>query len=129
MGERPAHGVAAASESEVVAPTTAGGAPVSTLAPKPVTQAFPPADVAGLRTIVQDTLAKVQAGSQAAAVKRVKDLETTWDADVSKLQHLDPAAWTVLDGEIDVTLKALRANAPAPAAEKGALDALLAALG
>ena len=126
------HGVAAASESEVVAPAaptpTPGGAPVTTLSPKQATQAFPPADIAELRTVAQDTLAKVQAGSQAAAVKRVKDLETTWDADVPKLQHLDPAAWTVLDGKIDVTLTALRAKTPDLAAEKEALNALIAAL-
>jgi hypothetical protein len=128
------HGVAVAIETEVDAPpattpaTALGGGPVTTLSPKPATQAFPPADIAKLRTIAQDTLANVQAGSQDAAVKRVKDLETTWDTDVPKLQHLDPAAWTVLDGKIDVALKALRAKTPDPAAEQDALNALIAAL-
>ncbi|MDQ6947083.1 MAG: hypothetical protein M3256_12660 [Actinomycetota bacterium] len=131
------HGVAVAIETEAApaattpatTPGTAlGGAPVTTLAPKPATQAFPAADIAALRTIAQDTLAKVQAGSQAAAVKRVKDLETTWDADVPKLQHLDPAAWTALDGKIDLALKAVRAKTPDPVAEKDVLSALIAAL-
>ena len=40
------------------------------------TAKFPSADVTAFRTIVTDTLAKVQAGDQAGAVARITDLET-----------------------------------------------------
>ena len=90
---------------------------------------FPPADVANFRTITQDTLAKVQAGDQAGATARIKDLETAWDDDQAKLQPMDDAAtWTAIDGRIDAVLTALRATTPDPATEKQALNELLNAL-
>ena len=55
---------------------------------------FPPAEIAKFRTIAQDTLAKVQAGDQAGATARIKDLETAWDDDQATLQPLDETAWT-----------------------------------
>jgi hypothetical protein len=84
--------------------------------------------VAKFRAVTQDTLAKVQAGDQAGATARVKDLETAWDDDQATLQPLDDTAWTVLDGRIDSVLTALRANKPDPATETQTLTALLTAL-
>lgn len=124
---------AAASESETAAPLPQAGAPGASaaapvLTPQQVTQAFPPAEVAKFRTIAQDTLTKVQAGNQAAATERMKDLESAWDADQPTLQPRDQAAWTVLDGKIDTVLKAVRAKTPDAAAEQDALRALLETL-
>ena len=99
----------AASEEE------SGPAPVTTsLAPGQATAHFPPAEIAKFRTITQDTLAKVQAGDQNGAAARINDLETAWDDDQATLQPLDDTAWTVLDGQIDSVLTALRAGTSRP---------------
>ena len=65
-------------------------------------------------------LAAVQAGDQAAAKARAKDLETAWDDDQGRLEPVDEQAWTSLDGEIDTVLSAARASSPDPAAESQA---------
>ena len=107
-----------------------GGAPSTfvVLAPGQATAKFPPAEVTKFRTITQDTLAKVQGRDQAGATARIKDLETAWDDDQATLQPLDPTAWTVLDGQVDNALRALRASSPDPGSEKQALTTLLASL-
>jgi uncharacterized membrane-anchored protein len=89
---------------------------------------FPPADVTAFRTIVADTLAKVQAGDQASAVARITDLESAWDDAQNRLQPMDPTGWGFLDGKIDHALKAVRASAPDPAKEKQTLTELSTAL-
>jgi len=117
------HSTAAASENE------SGSSVSATLAPGQSAIAnFPPAEVARLRVIVQDTLAKVQAGDQAGAIARIKDLETAWDDDQSTLQPMDDTGWTVLDGQIDKVLTSLRASQPDPGTEKQTLDTLLTSL-
>jgi uncharacterized membrane-anchored protein len=117
------HGTAAALEEE--APTT----PAVTAMPSgQATAKFPPADVAAFRTIVTDTLAKVQAGDQAGAVARITDLESAWDDAQDRLQPLDPTGWGFLDGKIDHALKAVRAPAPDAATEKQSLNDLASAL-
>ncbi|WP_441248563.1 COG4705 family protein [Kitasatospora sp. McL0602] len=93
------------------------------------TSSFPPAEIAKLRTITADTLAKLNAGNQAAATTRITDLEKTWDDDQPTLQPKNQQAWTFLDGEIDQVLKALRAPKPNKATEVKALDTLLTSLG
>jgi uncharacterized membrane-anchored protein len=101
----------------------------ATLAPgQSPTAHFPAADVANFRTIAADSLAKVQAGDQTAATARIKDLETAWDDAQPTLQPMDDASWTVLDGQIDSVLKALRASKPDPASETQTLTTLLASL-
>ena len=100
-------------------------------APMPAGQAtakFPPADVTGFRTIVTDTLSKVQAGDQAGAVARITDLETAWDDAQDRLQPMDPTGWETLDGKIDKALKAVRTPTPDPATEKQTLTDLSTAL-
>jgi uncharacterized membrane-anchored protein len=117
------HSTAAASESE------SGSSVTATLAPgQSATAKFPPVETAKFRTITQDTLAKVQGGDQAGATARIKDLETAWDDDQGTLQPLDDTGWTVLDGQIDDVLTALRAKSPDPATEKHALTTLLTSL-
>ncbi|WP_240163551.1 COG4705 family protein [Mycolicibacterium sphagni] len=118
------HSIAAASEEE------SGSSVSATQTPgQAATTHFPPAEVAKFRTITTDTLTRVQAGDQAAATARIKDLETAWDDDQSTLQPMDDTGWTVLDGQIDAVLKALRAGNPNPATETQTLTALLTALG
>ena len=117
------HSTAAASEEE------SGSSASATLAPgQSATAKFPPAETAKFRTITQDTLAKLQAGDQTGATARIKDLETTWDDDQAALQPLDDTGWTVLDGQIDDVLTALRAATPDLATEKQALTTLLTSL-
>jgi uncharacterized membrane-anchored protein len=106
-----------------------GASPVTaTLSPGEAPSHFPPAEITKFRTIAQDTLSRVQAGDQAAATARVKDLETVWDEDESTLRPMDETAWTVLDGRIDRVLTAVRASKPDSATETPALTALLTAL-
>ncbi len=117
------HSTAAASESE------SGPAVTVTLAPgQSATANFPPAEVAKFRVIVADTLTKLQASDQGAATGRIKDLETAWDDDQSNLEPLDGIGWTVLDGQIDSTLTALRAKKPDLATEKQTVETLLSSL-
>jgi uncharacterized membrane-anchored protein len=117
------HSTAAASEAE------SGTSVTATLAPgQSATAKFPPAETAKFRTITQDTLAKIQAGDQTGATTRIKDLETAWDDDQPTLQPLDDTGWTVLDGQIDTVLKALRASTPDPTTETQTLTTLLTSL-
>jgi len=104
--------------------------PVVTAMPagQAATAKFPPADVTAFRTIVSDTLAKVQSGDQAGAVSRITDLETAWDDAQDTLQPMDPTGWGFIDGKIDHALKAVRSSNPDPAAEKQALTELTTAL-
>jgi hypothetical protein len=100
----------------------------ATPAGQAATAKFPPADVTAFRTIVTDTLAKVQAGDQAGAVVRITDLETAWDDAQDRLEPMDPTGWESLDRKIDNALKAVRSTSPDPAAEKQSLNELLSAL-
>ena len=117
------HGTSPALEAEGPAAPA-----VPDLPPGQVATAFPAADLDGFRTIVSDTLTKVQAGDQAGAKTRIRDLERAWDDAQDQLQPMDGTAWTYLDGKIDQALQAVRAGTPDPAAQKQALDALLNAL-
>ena len=117
------HTTAAASENE------SGPTVTVTLPPgQSATANFPPAEVAKFRTIVEDTLAAVQAGDQSGATARIKDLETAWDDGQSTLQPLNDAGWTVLDGQIDSALSAARASQPDSVTEKQTLTTLLTSL-
>jgi uncharacterized membrane-anchored protein len=117
------HAVSAAAEAE------SGSSVTATLSPGQSAIAnFPPAEITKFRTIAQDTLAVLQAGDQTGATARIKDLETAWDDDQPTLQPIDDTAWTVLDGQIDSVLTALRARNPDLATEKQALTQLLTSL-
>jgi len=122
------HTAAASDEAETASPQAAGpgAVPATTIeiAPGQAAAHFPAAEVAKLRTITQDTLARVQAGDQAGAKTRVKDLETLWDKDQNKLKPMDAIAWTAIDGRIDAVLTSIRAPKPDKATETPALHAL-----
>jgi uncharacterized membrane-anchored protein len=117
------HTTASASENESGAAATAALAPGQSAIAK-----FPPAEVTKFRVIAQGTLSKVQAGDQSGATARVKDLETAWDADQSTLEPMDETGWTVLDGQIDEVLTALRSSQPDPATEQQTLNTLMTSL-
>jgi uncharacterized membrane-anchored protein len=122
-------GAASHPHATVASEEESGSSVNATLAPgQSATAHFPAADVTKLRTIAADSLTKVQAGDQSAATARIKDLETAWDDDQPTLQPLDQASWTVLDGQIDSVLKALRASNPDPAVETQTLTTLLGSL-
>ncbi|CAJ64981.1 Putative integral membrane protein (partial match) [Frankia alni ACN14a] len=99
------------------------------LTPAQAVANFPKADVASFKTIVDDTLTRLDSGDQSGATARIKDLETAWDDDQSKLKPMDGNAWTFLDGRIDDVLSALRASHPDPATEKQVLTTLSTSLG
>lgn len=111
--------VGAASDEEASPPSASGKLPAQASA------TFPPAEIAKFRVITQDTLAKEQAGDQAGAATRIKDLETAWDNDQATLQPMNSTAWSILDGQIDVVLKALRSSSPDTNAQTQALTRLL----
>ncbi|MBV8691001.1 MAG: hypothetical protein JOY57_05025, partial [Actinobacteria bacterium] len=69
-----------------------------------------------------------QAGDNAGATARAKDLETTWDKDQPVLEAKDATAWHFLDGEIDKVLTSVRAKSPNPTTEVTALQTLLQSL-
>ncbi|MGD1169878.1 hypothetical protein ACKUVQ_15715 [Mycobacterium seoulense] len=114
------HAAAGASREEEVVPSPAPGSVQGRNG-----AAFPSAEIAKFRGIAQDTLARVQAGDQAGAVNRVKDLETAWDHDQATLQPMNSTAWSVLDGQIDAALKAVRASNPDRSDEIRTLTKLL----
>lgn len=117
------HAMPAGGEAE-----SESAAAVSVPAGQSVTAQFPPAAVTKYRGIVQDTLVKLNAGDQAGATTRIKDLETAWDEDQATLQPMDNAGWDVLDGQIDQVLTALRAPTPDPGTESRTLGQLLTSL-
>jgi len=89
---------------------------------------FPAADVSNFRTISQDMLTKVQAGDQKGATASAKNLETAWDEAQPRLDAMDGATWTAIDGRIDVVLTSIRDANPDPTAETQALNDLLTTL-
>ncbi len=94
-----------------------------------VATSFPAADVSAFRTVATDTLGLVRSGDQAGATSRITDLETAWDDAEDRLVAKDCTTWTYVDQQIDTVLGAVRASAPDPQAETGALTALIATLG
>jgi uncharacterized membrane-anchored protein len=118
------HSSAAAAENESGSSST-----TAALAPgQSATAKFPPAQTTEFRAITMDALTKVQANDQTGATTRIKDLETGWDNAQSTLEPLDETGWTVLDGQIDDVLTALRTSQPDPILEQQTLTTLLTSL-
>ena len=89
---------------------------------------FPPAEIAKLRQIVDDTAAKVRAGDWAGAKDRITDLETAWDSDETSLRPMDETGWHRLDSQIDQALHAVRADNPDQATASESLTELSTSL-
>lgn len=109
-------------------PGAEGPTVITAIAPGQAAAKFPAADVANFRAITQDMLTKVQAGDQPGATASAKDLETAWDDAKPKLEAVDGATWTAIDGRIDAVLNAIRGANPDAATETQALNDLLTAL-
>jgi len=89
----------------------------------------PLGDLSQFRTIAQDTLDLLNAGKQSDATTRIDDLESRWDKAQARLKIKDSGAWTTVDDLIDPVLRQLRSASPDLAAEKAALNELLAGIG
>jgi uncharacterized membrane-anchored protein len=109
-------------------PGAEGPTVITAIAPGQAVAKFPAADVATFRNITQDMQIKVTAADQAGATVGAKNLETAWDAAQPKLEAMDGATWTAIDGRIDAVLTAVRDASPNAASETQALNDLLTAL-
>jgi hypothetical protein len=103
----------------------AGATPAASTAPASTASL---GDLSAFRTVSDDTLKIVQGGDLAAAKTRITDLETAWDEAAPALRKVNGDAWDKLDGAIDASLKALRADAPDAKASTDALVAMNAVM-
>ncbi len=85
-------------------------------------------DLSGMRKIVADTLALVEAGKTQDAVKRINDYETAWDQSAKKLRKLDTETWRKIDDASDVALSTVRYPSATPDEMKKDLSDLIAVL-
>jgi hypothetical protein len=105
----------------------ATAAPVVPAGTKPASNVkmTPLGDLTAFIAITQDDLNMLNKGQQAQATARITDLETLWDNSEAVLKHRDGAAWTAMDGKLDVVFRSLRSTSPDLVTEKAALQALL----
>jgi hypothetical protein len=82
-------------------------------------------DLSQFRAIVADVSALVGKGDLAAAKTRIKDLESLWDKNETKLKPKAAADWHALDRAIDKALHDLRQGKPSQAVCQGSVGALL----
>lgn len=85
-------------------------------------------DLSGMRKIVVDTLALVEAGRTQDAAKRITDYETAWDHNAKKLRKLDTETWRKIDDASDVALSTVRYPSATPEEMKKDLSDLIAVL-
>jgi hypothetical protein len=85
-------------------------------------------DLTPFRTIAADTYRITSSGDLVAAKKRIKDLETSWDAAEAGLKPRAAADWHLVDKAIDHALSDLRSDKPSLAACQASLTTLLATI-
>jgi hypothetical protein len=114
------------------APSTGGsiGAPVAGAAAnaQQPSSGTPLGDLSTFRTTAVDTLRIVDTGNLAAAKKRIKDLELSWDQAEPKMKPLAPQKWETIDVAIDRALKEVRAWSATQAGSREALQALISTI-
>jgi hypothetical protein len=88
----------------------------------------PRGDLSTFRTTAVDTLRIVDTGDLAAAKKRIKDLELSWDQAEPKMKPLAPQKWETVDVAIDRALKEVRAWRATQAGSREALQALISTI-
>ncbi|MFI5693741.1 hypothetical protein ACIA58_17995 [Kribbella sp. NPDC051586] len=89
---------------------------------------FPASDVAQFRNLVQGMNTALAKGDPASVNNGVDAYEKAWDDDEDKLKPLDQTAWNYIDSQNDALFTSVRKTKD-PAAEKQAVQALLATLG
>ncbi len=110
--------------AQVAAPPVAGS-PANAQKSGPST---PLGDLSTYRAIAADTLRIVNAGDLAAAKKRIKDLEVSWDQAEPKMKPLAPQKWEAVDVAIDRALKEVRAWSATQVGSREALQALISTI-
>lgn len=105
-----------------------GPSAITAIAPGQAAAKFPAADVATFRNVTEEMLTKVRSGDQAEVSVGAKNLETAWDDAQPRLEAIDGATWTAIDGRIDAVLSSVRDAHPDGATETQTLNDLLAAL-
>ena len=106
----------------VTTPPTAGNVSKSN------TSGSPLGDTSIFITITQDTLDLVNQGKLSEATTRMADLEYEWDKASGRLQKLNKAKWTEVDGAIDTSLRQLRVRSVDVNTSKTSLEELLTTL-
>ncbi len=86
---------------------------------------YPLGDVSNFKKIAQDMLDMVNGGDLSGAKKRGDDLEFEWDNAKAKLERMNPAKWTEVDGAIDKVLRQVRAVNKDAVGCKSSLEVLL----
>jgi hypothetical protein len=111
--------------SPVVLLAAASGAPAESPAS---TAVYTAAETAPFKTLIEATLAALDAGKNTEMVAKLTDLETAWDDKEAVLKPRNPDVWTKIDKTLDKAISALRSSRVDLPKGKSALKNLLVEL-